>query len=107
MRSGSATRDGGSGSEDCRVAKADLQCASEEPEAYPDDSRPAAAARLGAGISGLRLRQRDHAAPELLALSGVDVVFPCQGKLPIVADAIDDHAGCLRLDGAPFAQRAR
>src|SRR5215510_7806261 len=54
-----------------------------------------------------RLRQRDHAAPELLTLAGVDVVFAHERELAVAGDAIDHDAGGQRLDRVAVAHRER
>src|SRR5262249_10583159 len=64
-----------------------------------DDSRPC---RLAA-----RLCQRHHAAPELLTLPGVDVVFAHERTPSVAGDAIDHDAGGQRLDRIAVAHRKR
>jgi hypothetical protein len=55
----------------------------------------------------LLLHQRDHAAPELLALARIDVVFANEGELPVVGDAIGHDACGQRFDGVGFAHQKR
>src|SRR5262249_37794273 len=54
-----------------------------------------------------RLCQRDHAAPELLALAGVDVVLAHERKPAVAGDAIDHDAGRQGLDRVAVAHRKR
>src|SRR5215470_17996858 len=54
-----------------------------------------------------RLCQRDHAAPELLTLAGVDVVLAHERESSVAGDAIDHDAGGQRLDRVAVAHRER
>src|SRR5262249_45060403 len=59
------------------------------------------------GAPHARLCQRDHAAPELLAFAGVDVVFAHEREPAIAGEAIDHDPGGQRLDRAAVAHRER
>src|SRR5262249_20264311 len=52
-----------------------------------------------------RLCQRDHAAPELLALAGVNVVFAHEREPAVAGEAIDHDPGGQRLDCVAVADR--
>src|SRR5437588_6773229 len=54
-----------------------------------------------------RSPQRHHPAPELLSLGGIDVVLAHEGKLTVIADAIDHEPGGERLDLVAVAHRYR
>src|SRR5262249_11769053 len=54
-----------------------------------------------------RLRQRDHAAPELLTLAGIDIVFAYECERAVGIDAVDRDAGGQRLDRVGFAHQQR
>src|SRR5262245_53981546 len=54
-----------------------------------------------------RLRQRDRAAPELLTLAGVDIIFAYECERAVGFDAIERDAGGQRLDRVAFAYQQR
>jgi len=55
----------------------------------------------------LRLRQRHHAAPELLTSRGVDVVFAHEREPTVAGDAVDHDAGGERPCRVAVADRKR
>src|SRR5438128_4352293 len=73
----------------------------------PNSRNPPHATRLPWGRPALLLCQRDHAAPELLALTGVDVVLAHEREPAVAGDAIDHDPGGQRLDRAAVAHRER
>src|SRR5262249_2586590 len=54
-----------------------------------------------------RLRQRDHAAPELLTLAGIDIVLAHKSERAVGIDAVDRDTGGQRLDRVAFTHQQR
>ena len=50
------------------------------------------------GLAARWSRKRDHTAPELLTLAGIDIVLAHKCQRAVCIDAIDRNAGAQRLD---------